>query len=233
MCGICGVVALDGSSIRNDDVVAMTAALHHRGPDDRGTWSSHSIALGATRLSILDLSPAGHQPMSSGDWTLAYNGEIYNFASIRERLEHAGVAFRSRGDTEVVLEAIRAWDVDAIEMFDGMFALAAWNAPSHTLLLARDRFGIKPLYYARAGAELAFASEARALLLWRPELAEVREEAIEEYVTFRDVAGESTLFVATYALVRFLHLALYVDASRRGNAAWSAIAGYWKNRAFP
>src|SRR5213595_1142211 len=109
MCGICGVVTLDGSPIRSEDVTRMTAALHHRGPDDRGTWSAPGIALGATRLSIIDLSVAGHQPMSRGDWTLAYNGEVYNFVSIRERLERSGGVFRSHGDTEVVLEAIRAW----------------------------------------------------------------------------------------------------------------------------
>jgi len=191
MCGICGIVALDGSPIRNDDLTAMTAALHHRGPDDRGTWSAPGVALGARRLSILDLSPAGHQPMTSGEWTLVYNGEVYNFRAIRDRLD---VPFRSEGDTEVVLEAIRAWGSDAIEQFDGMFALAAWNARTRTLLLARDRFGIKPLLYARVGNEIAFASEARALLTWRPELAEVREDAIEEWVTFRHVAGERTLF---------------------------------------
>src|SRR5438270_11001220 len=126
MCGICGVVALDGSSIRNDDVIAMTAALHHRGPDDRGTWSSPSIALGATRLSILDLSPAGHQPMTSGDWTLVYNGEVYNFAAIRERLERDGVAFRSRSDTEVVLVEIRRRGAVAIGVFDVMFSIGEW-----------------------------------------------------------------------------------------------------------
>src|SRR5947199_3704866 len=191
MCGICGVVSLDGSAIATDVVGAMTALLHHRGPDDRGVWTSPIAALGATRLSILDLTEAGHQPMTSGDWTLAFNGEIYNFASIREQLH---VDFRSRSDTEVVLEAIRAWGAEALASFDGMFALAAWNAQSRTLLLARDRFGIKPLYYARVGNELAFASEARALLLWRRELAEVREEVIEEYLTFGNVAGDATLF---------------------------------------
>lgn len=191
MCGICGVVALDSSPLRDAGVAAMTASLHHRGPDDRGAWSAAGISLGATRLSILDPTPAGHQPMTSGDWTLAYNGEVYNFASIRRELD---VSFHSQGDTEVVLEAIRAWGPAAIARLDGMFALAAWNARTRTLLLARDRFGVKPLYYARAGSELAFASEIRALLVWRPELAEVRAEAIEEYLTFRDVAGEDTLF---------------------------------------
>ena len=191
MCGICGVVAFDGSPVRSDDVTAMTSLLHHRGPDDRGTWSSHNIALGATRLSILDLSQAGHQPMTSGDWTLVYNGEIYNHRAIRARLD---VPFRSHSDTEVVLESIRAWGAEAIAEFDGMFALAAWDERTRTLLLARDRFGIKPLYYARVANELAFASEARALVAWRRELAEVRDDAIEEYLTFRDVAGEATLY---------------------------------------
>lgn len=190
------MISLDGSPALTERVRTMTAVMHHRGPDDQAVWSAERIALGATRLKIVDLTEAGRQPMTSADGraTLVYNGEIYNQLSLREELKRNGVQFRSRSDTEVLLEAWRMWGERSFSMFDGMFAVAVWDAGSRSLLLARDSLGIKPLYYTRIGDIVAFASEARALIAIDNSLGDFRREALEEYLTFRDVAGEGSLF---------------------------------------
>jgi asparagine synthase (glutamine-hydrolysing) len=196
MCGIAGIISLEGSPASIRDVQTMTGVMQHRGPDDEGTWSGGPVALGATRLKIVDLTQAGHQPMLSADRRVAvvYNGEVYNHVSLRDQLIGDGVSFRSRADTEVVLEAWRTWGQRSLAKFDGMFALAIWDEAARSLLLARDPLGIKPLYYTSDGSTLAFASEVGALVALNNSLREVRQEAIEEYLTFRDVAGELTLF---------------------------------------
>jgi len=146
----------------------MTGTLRHRGPDDGGVWlePEAGLALGHRRLSIIDLSPEGHQPMHShnGEWVIVFNGEIYNFQEIRRELEARGHRFRGHSDTEVMLEAFSEWGVDAsLRRFNGMFAFALWNRPQHQLWLARDRLGKKPLYYGWAGGALVFGSELKAL----------------------------------------------------------------------
>src|SRR5438128_3028630 len=173
MCGVAGIFTTDeraglpefASSIRR-----MTALLRRRGPDDEGFWSDPAghLQLGFRRLSILDLTPAGHQPVVSGDGrsVIVFNGEIYNFPELRQRLEHEGVRFRSRSDTEVLLESLNRWGADALPKLNGMFAFAWYDTRERTLLLARDHAGIKPLYYFTppTGAGLAFASHYDALL---------------------------------------------------------------------
>jgi asparagine synthase (glutamine-hydrolysing) len=170
MCGIAGFWTPGGAALPAADgaVRAMADALRHRGPDDAGTWldGEAGIALGHRRLSILDLSPCGHQPMVSADgrWVLAFNGEIYNFAELRAPLEAAGVRFRGHSDTEVLLEAIARWGVvPAVQRAAGMFALAAWDREARALHLARDRFGEKPLYHGWMGGTFLFGSELKAL----------------------------------------------------------------------
>ncbi|MFM8471669.1 MAG: asparagine synthase (glutamine-hydrolyzing), partial [Limisphaerales bacterium] len=169
MCGIAGIL----SSERLPEPVAgrlpaMLQSLRHRGPDDAGTYRSPGghAALAHARLSILDLSPAGHQPMSTPDGrlTIVFNGEIYNFQELRQPLIEQGVVFRSNSDTEVILRAYEAHGPACVEQLRGMCALALWDDREKTSLLARDPFGIKPLYYHEAGGRLAFASEVRALL---------------------------------------------------------------------
>ncbi|MFN7813592.1 MAG: asparagine synthetase B family protein, partial [Planctomycetia bacterium] len=173
MCGICGIVGADPRGIE-PAVRRMMRALVHRGPDDDGyeefpfgTGSAPAAGgFGFRRLAILDLSPRGHQPMvdpATGD-TLAFNGEIYNFAALRTRLEGEGHVFRSTGDTEVLLRALSAWGERALDALDGMFAFAYYHAAGRRVLLARDPLGIKPLYVARAPGRLLFASEVRSLL---------------------------------------------------------------------
>src|SRR5690349_11056556 len=177
MCGIAGVLDLDDGVVDPEVVERMVASIRHRGPDDQGVIADGPVALGNARLAIIDLTDAGHQPMVSPDRAtlLAYNGELYNYRELARELESRGRRFHSRSDTEVVLTAFEEWGVDCLERFDGMFAFAVWDARSRTLFVARDRFGIKPLYYARRGSVLLFASEIKALLA-----AGVRAQVSEE-----------------------------------------------------
>src|SRR5690349_8632732 len=177
MCGIAGIIGRLGGE--NEAALArMNRAMEHRGPDDHGTWLSPPDARGfgclltQRRLSILDLSPAGHQPMIdpvSGQ-AIVFNGEIYNYADLRQELLHAGQQFQSTGDTVVMLRALGAWGArEAVRRLRGMFAFALWDPRARTLVLARDPLGIKPLYLCRnpdpnGDWSLAFASEVRAIL---------------------------------------------------------------------
>ncbi|HMC57130.1 MAG TPA: asparagine synthase (glutamine-hydrolyzing), partial [Gemmatimonadaceae bacterium] len=168
MCGIAGVWSASAEAAREDAVRRMTDAISHRGPDDSGHWcdENHQLALGHRRLSIIDVSPLGHQPMGSrtGRYQIVFNGEIYNFESLRGALIAAGESFRGRSDTEVLLAAIERWGlIEALRRAVGMFALALWDRETHTLSLARDRVGEKPLYYGSAGGSLLFGSELKAL----------------------------------------------------------------------
>ena len=166
----------------------MRDTLRHRGPDDKGLWSATdgSVVLGHRRLSIIDLSPAGHQPMAdaSGGYQLVFNGEIYNFKGLRDELCRAGHRFRSSGDTEVLLEAYRAWGTNCLERLNGMFAFALYDHPRRRLFLARDRAGEKPLYYRHAGGRLAFASELKALFADPCCPRALDSDALDAYLAF-------------------------------------------------
>jgi asparagine synthase (glutamine-hydrolysing) len=169
MCGIAGILGEAGQAPRwASPLSAMRAALNHRGPDDQGSWSAPSgaAAFAHTRLAILDLSPAGHQPMSIADgrFTITFNGEILNFWELRRSLEQRGVTFQSRSDTEVILRAYEADGPACVAQLRGMFAFAIWDERERTCLMARDRFGIKPFYHHSSGQQLVFASEVRALV---------------------------------------------------------------------
>ena len=174
MCGIAGVITRSWTAPLGPALERALERLRHRGPDDEGiafipdppTDGRPGVALANRRLAILDLSPAGHQPMSSSDgrWTVVLNGEIYNYLELRDELERAGTRFRSHSDTEVLTEAFATWGADSLARLQGMFALAAFDHRTGHLILARDPFGIKPLYYGRSGATLMFASEIPAML---------------------------------------------------------------------
>ncbi len=183
MCGICGIIDLTGSATLGSDIEGMSSAASHRGPDDTGlalfgpcgNWESGggmpgpgpwTTGLGHRRLSVLDLSPAGHQPMSdkTGRYWMVLNGEIYNFLELREELEKSGARFFSRSDTEVALLAFIHWGTGCLQKFNGMWALAVYDRQLNELFLARDRFGVKPLYYFIRRGMYAFASEIKQLL---------------------------------------------------------------------
>lgn len=168
MCGIAGLLRTHGGTESEPLLRTMLRAIAHRGPDDRGCWRSESgqAAFAHARLSIIDPSAAGHQPMTVGDgrFTIVYNGEIYNYTAIRKALQASGVAFVSNTDTEVILRLYEMEGPAAIERLRGMFAFAIWDERERTCFLARDRFGIKPLFYHHSGGQLLFASELRALL---------------------------------------------------------------------
>ena len=171
MCGISGFINISRDQNHDElraQVRRMTMCLQHRGPDDSGEWvdASHGIAFGHRRLSIIDLSPLGHQPMHSAHerYVLIFNGEIYNFRSLRAELEQLGHGFRSHSDTEVMLVAFEQWGVHAAtKRFNGMFAYALWDRSERRIYLARDRMGEKPLYYGWQGNTFMFASELKAL----------------------------------------------------------------------
>lgn len=166
MCGICGLWRFDGNVVSADDITAMSDRLAHRGPDGAGLHLEGSLGLGHRRLAILDLSPAGHQPMSYGDgrWWITYNGEIYNFLELQTELAARGHTFHSASDTEVILAAFAEWGAQCLLRFNGMWAFAIWDSHERSLFLARDRFGVKPLFYLRQPGRFAFASEMKAFL---------------------------------------------------------------------
>lgn len=165
MCGILGIAGSLADETSDDMFSNALDTLHDRGPDDKGQWRDNNILLGHRRLSILDLSDKAHQPMCSSDgrFTLVYNGEIYNFSEIRKQLASEGIKFRSTGDTEVLLKAMTHWGTKALNKLNGMFAFALFDKQQDELILARDRFGVKPLFYQTKSSNIIFASEIKAL----------------------------------------------------------------------
>ncbi|MBT5717335.1 MAG: asparagine synthase (glutamine-hydrolyzing) [Opitutae bacterium] len=202
MCGIVGQLNLDKSPVSPVILKKMTNAIEHRGPDGEGHWIEENIGLGHRRLSIIDLSPAGHQPMISSDHrhVLTYNGEIYNFRELRADLEAKGYWFRSQTDSEVVLYALAEWGSDALLKFNGMFAFALWDRKEKTLLLARDRYGIKPLYYYKDDKQLVFGSEQKAILEQPAFDRKINKRALLEYFTFQNIFTDQTLLEGIHLL---------------------------------
>jgi asparagine synthase (glutamine-hydrolysing) len=192
MCGITGIIGADAP----EQLRLMTQMLAHRGPDDGAVWTMSGAGLGHRRLSILDLSEAGRQPMASDDgrYVLVYNGEIFNYTELRDELKGKGHAFRSRTDSEVLLRACIEWGDDVVDRLVGQFAFAFWDAERRRLTLARDHLGIKPLYYAEHEGTLYFASEAKAIAAVLPHTRALREDLLPQYLSFLWVPGEETLF---------------------------------------
>lgn len=196
MCGIAGIVRLDGRSVDMEQLDALTSALAHRGPDGFGTFRSGNVGLGHRRLKIIDLSEAAAQPMASADGNivLTFNGEIYNFAEHRARLSACGYRFRSQSDTEVLLALYEEMGPSCVRELRGMFAFAVYDARRRTLLLARDRLGKKPIKYFRAGGVFAFASELKALRAL-PQCPRGRDdEAIHHFLTTMYLPSPATGF---------------------------------------
>jgi len=196
MCGIAGIFNLDGEPISHRAIKAMTDAIAHRGPDGEGHYIDVNIALGHRRLAIIDLSPAGHQPMASedGNVIVSFNGEIYNFQELRIKLEAKGHRFHSRTDTEVLIHGYEEEGIQFIHSLNGMFAFALWDSRRRKLFLARDRYGIKPLYFWYDGITLLFASEIKAILKHPKVHVDIDFNALNEYFTFQNLFRYHTLY---------------------------------------
>ena len=210
MCGICGVV-----SIQPYDLQGMVQSLGHRGPDFHGLWAGDSVGLGHARLSILDLSSNANQPMVSRceRFVLAYNGEIYNFRSLKHDLELEGVEFRTHSDTEVLLEGFAHWGQSLFPKLNGMFAFAVYDRAEQQVLLVRDRFGIKPLYYSCRYDSLVFGSEIKSLLASGLVKSTLNFQGLHEYLHFSTTLGETTFYDGVKKLEPG-HVAVYSVAAQ-------------------
>lgn len=196
MCGIAGIFNFNKQPMAHSQIKAMTDVIAHRGPDGEGQYIDGLVGLGHRRLAIIDLTPAGHQPMqtSDGHFTIAYNGEVYNFKELRVQLEALGYQFHSNTDTEVILNAFAEWQHECVKKFNGMFAFAIWDKKEKQLFLARDRYGIKPLYYCLTDQYLVFASEIKAIMASGLYQSTLDKEGLVEYLTFQNFFTDKTLF---------------------------------------
>lgn len=196
MCGIVGVYNLEERSIDPSLIQRMIDVLEHRGPDDKGIFCHNQVALGHCRLSIIDLSEAGHQPMSNEEGTIwiVHNGEIYNFQELRKTLKNLGYRFKSKTDTEVILHSYQEWGTNCLEKFNGMFAFAIWDKKKQQLFLARDRLGEKPLYYYFDQEKFVFASEIKAILKDNSIQRGLDSQGIVNYFTFGHSIAPDTIY---------------------------------------
>lgn len=197
MCGICGIIQLNDNSVDEVLIHQMMRMQKHRGPDDEGVFISGNIGFGFVRLSIIDLSPAGHQPMSSFDdrYVVVFNGEIFNYIEIREELKVLGHTFCTNTDTEILLAAYREWGEDCLNRFNGMWAFAIYDKVNKSVFASRDRFGVKPLYYLQTRDFFAFASEIPPLLSLLPSNPTPDFQSIFDYLAFnRTDQTERTFF---------------------------------------
>ena len=202
MCGICGKLNLDGLEPVDPTLLRrMADLLRHRGPDGSGEYRDGPVGLGHRRLSIIDLD-TGAQPMSNEDGTIwvVYNGEIYNFRELRMDLEKRGHRFKSAADTEVIVHLYEEMGDRCVTKLQGMFAFALWDSRNQRLLLARDRVGVKPLYFANTGKALVFASELKSLLA-DPEVGRrVNPRALDRFLTYYFLPGSDTLLEGIFKL---------------------------------
>jgi asparagine synthase (glutamine-hydrolysing) len=206
MCGICGIVDFKSHVVEEHGVRAMMSTMKHRGPDDEGVFRERNIGLGFVRLSIIDLSPLGHQPMSAdgkghlsdgkaGRFVIVYNGEVYNYIELRDELKAKGYTFRSNTDTEVVLKSYVEWGLSCLDKFNGMWAFAVYDREKEELFCARDRYGIKPFYYYSDQTQFIFASEIPAILSVLKTRPAANKQAIFDYLVFnRTDQTEETFF---------------------------------------
>ncbi len=200
----------------------MVARMAHRGPDGEGVYTDGPAGLGHRRLAIIDLTDAGREPMTTADgrYTLTYNGEIYNFEALRRELQAAGRTFQSRTDAEVALQAYAEWGEDALLKFNGMFALAIWDRVRRELFLARDRFGIKPLYYSLRPGVFLFGSEVKPLLAHPACRTELDREALLEYFTFQNLFTDRTWFAGVRLLPPGMSLRVTAGGAGRPRRYW-------------
>jgi asparagine synthase (glutamine-hydrolysing) len=203
MCGIVGLCLRNGG-INEDEIGVLRDSMEHRGPDDAGFWMDpqRRIGLAHRRLSVIDLSTAGHQPMQNEDGSiiLVFNGEIYNFRELREQLKEKGHVFRSTSDSEVIIRSYEEWGDRGIGKLNGMFAFAILDRRCRRLVLARDRFGEKPLYYYREGDTLLFASELKAIEAYPSFPRRVRHDLLSRYFTFGNIPSPDSIYQSVFKL---------------------------------
>lgn len=234
MCGFCGYINLKPASLPEEVIVSMTDQIHHRGPDDQGYWQDEKagVSLGHRRLSIIDISPEGHQPMhsASGRFVLAYNGEIYNFKDIKKELENGGLApeWRGHSDTEVLLAAIDAWGVeDTLKKSVGMFAFALWDKQERILFLARDRLGEKPLYYGWQNSVLLFGSELKSLKVHPQFQGEIDRDVLSLYMRHNYIPAPWSIYRNIKKLMPGTLIRIPVESDQFRNKTLPEPEPYW------
>lgn len=228
MCGIVGIVNYDLREIDSESLRNARDLLERRGPDDAGLWKDVNIGLGHRRLSIIDLSPLGHQPMLSADgrYAIVFNGEIYNYRELRAEFPPIGSTWRSQSDTETILAVYANLGPDCVERFVGMFAFAIWDRQTHSLFVARDRLGVKPFFYHVKGPEFAFASRPRALQELVPHLSRaIDEQAVRYYLEGGYIPGPLSIHKAIHKLLPG-HWAIFDSSGLK-------IKRYWDCRDLP
>lgn len=221
MCGICGFI---NNGYDNKCLYNMNQQISHRGPDDEGYYIDDSVGLAQKRLSIIDLSTSGKQPMSDnkGDIIVSFNGEIYNYKEIRSELKSKGYIFNSNTDTEVIIYAYKCWGTECLSKFNGMFAIALWDHQSKTLILARDRIGIKPLYYYKKDNEFIFGSELKPIIKHPRFNKKINKEAVNLYLTFGYIPCPHTIYSETYKLEAGKYL-IYKNGQVQINTYWDVL----------
>ncbi len=230
MCGIAGIMCLQrrGCNVNKMEVIikAMTDLLSHRGPDGEGhlTLDAGHVFLGHRRLAVIDLSENAKQPMQGKDkrYSITYNGEIYNYRELRKKLELSGYLFDTESDTEVLLKAYEAWGIEGLRSLNGIFAFAVWDNYKKELIMARDRYGTKPLYYAEISGQLVFASEYKAILAHPDFHRKLNLCALKEYFTFQNIFSNATLFEG----IKILEAGSYIKIGYSDKRVPKAVA-YW------
>lgn len=221
MCGICGIVNINKAKVSEESIRAMTTALAHRGPDDEGIYSVPGVCLGHRRLSIIDLSSAGHQPLPNEDKTIwvIQNGEIYNYRELRSELEKKGHRFSSHSDAEVLVHLYEEEGTDCVKSLVGMYAFGIWDSKEESLLLARDRIGKKPLLYTYVNGNFCFASEFSALLKSNLIKKEINLEALDYYLTFGYIPAPLTIYKNVFKLMP-AHILTFKDGEIKTERYW-------------
>ncbi len=222
MCGLVGIFNFDGQGVNADMLKAMAEKINHRGPDGSGIFIEDNIGLAHKRLSIIDVSERGAQPMGSRDnrWTIVFNGCIYNYQSLRQELRNQGHTFLSSTDTEVISEGLSAYGIDFITRLNGMFAIAAWDKVDKKLYLTRDRYGVKPLYYWFDGKRIVFASEIKAIIAHHSYKTEVDLGSLNEYFTFQNQFTYRTLFKGVCMLPQANTIAIDATTTQIKHQPW-------------
>lgn len=207
MCGIAGIFNFDNQPVAVEDINLMISKIKHRGPDDEGVWINDHLGLGFVRLSILDLSDAGHQPMFSDDarYSIIFNGEIFNFIEIRDELIKEGIDFRSKTDTEVLLKSYIFWGEECLNKFNGMWAFVIYDKETKSVFAARDRFGVKPFYYYLNNRQFIFASEIPSILAVLKDKPIENNQAIFDYLVFNRTDQNETTFYTNILKLKHGH----------------------------